>query len=76
VSRGVKGVVEIGSAEGYAREAWLGMSRENPNMVLGRGVCVAREGRDRRRTFRERECGLVDWEVGWAMVVVQSCVGN
>jgi hypothetical protein len=71
VSRGVKGVVDVGSAEGCAREAWLGMSRDEPNEVLGRGVCVAREGRDRRRTLRDRECGLVDWEVGWAMVVVR-----
>jgi hypothetical protein len=47
------------------------MSSDEPNEVLGSGVCVAREGRDRRRTFRERECGLVDWEVGRAMVVVQ-----
>jgi hypothetical protein len=71
VSRGVRGAVDVGSADGYASEAWLGMSSDEPNEVLGSGVCVAREGRDRRRTFRERECGLVDWEVGRAMVVVQ-----
>lgn len=35
------------------------MSREEPRVVLGRGVWVAREGRERRRTLRERECAIV-----------------
>lgn len=32
--------------------------------VVGRGVCVARAGRERRRTLREREWGVF----GWAMI--------
>lgn len=35
--------------------------------VVGRGVWVAKEGRERRRTLRERGCGVGDWAVGWAM---------
>ena len=46
------------------------MSRDGPKEVVGRGVWVAREGLERRRTLRERECGLADWVVDWAMVGV------
>lgn len=53
-------------------DAWLGMSRDEPNEVTGSGVCVAREGRERRRTLRDRECGLVDWEWDWAMVAIAA----
>jgi hypothetical protein len=39
--------------------------------VAGRGVWVAREGRERRRTLRERGCGVEeeDWLLGWAILV-------
>jgi hypothetical protein len=39
---------------------------------------VARDGLERRRTLRERECGLVDWVLDWAMVavIVLSLVGR
>jgi hypothetical protein len=35
--------------------------------VADRGVWVAREGRERRRTFRERGCGVddEDWAILW-----------
>lgn len=38
--------------------------------VADRGVWVAREGRERRRTFRERGCGGddEDWVLGWAIM--------
>jgi hypothetical protein len=38
--------------------------------VAGRGVWVAREGRERRRTLRERGCGVEeeDWLLGWAIL--------
>lgn len=58
----------MGSAEGWAREAVGGMVVVvvlELSLVFGRGVCVAREGRERRRTFREREWGVV----GWAMIM-------
>jgi hypothetical protein len=44
------------------------MSRDWPKEVVGSGVWVARDGLERRRTLRERECGLVDWVLDWAMV--------
>lgn len=68
--RGVKGEVEESSAEGWARDAWGGMSRDWPKEVDGRGVWVARDGLERRRTLRDRECGLVAWVLDWAMVGV------
>lgn len=68
--RGVSGEVEESSAEGWARDAWGGMSRDWPKKVGGRGVWVARDGLERRRTLRERECGLVEWALDWAMVGV------
>ena len=39
---------------------------------------MARDGLERRRTLRERECGLVVWELDWAMVdgMVLSLVGR
>jgi hypothetical protein len=54
------------------------MSRDWPKEVGGSGVWVARDGLDRRRTLRERECGLVVWELDWAMVdgMVLSLVGR
>jgi hypothetical protein len=33
---------------------------------------VARDGLERRRTLRDRECGLVDWGLNWAMAGVVS----
>ena len=44
------------------------MSRDWPKEVAGSGVWVARDGLERRRTLRERECALVDWMLDWAMV--------
>lgn len=62
VSRGVRVEVEVVSAdEGWARDAREAMSRDWPKDVAGRGACVARDGRDRRRTLRVRECGEDDW---------------
>ena len=46
------------------------MSRGEPKEVVGSGVWVARDGLERRRTLRERECGLVDWVLDWAMARV------
>jgi len=44
--------------------------------VADRGVWVAREGRDRRRTLRERGCGVDDgnWLLAWAILLVSSSV--
>ena len=50
------------------------MSRGEPKEVVGSGVWVARDGLERRRTLRERECGLVDWVLDWAMVSVVGVV--
>jgi hypothetical protein len=37
--------------------------------VAGRGVWVARDGRERRRTLRERGCGAdEDWLLDWAIL--------
>ena len=54
------------------------MSRFEPKEVVGSGVWVARDGLERRRTLRERECGLVDWVLDWAMagVMVLSLVNR
>jgi hypothetical protein len=55
------------------------MSRDEPKEVVGRGVWVARDGLERRRTLRERECGLVlDWVLNWAMVdvIILSLAGG
>ena len=46
------------------------MSRGGPKEVVGSGVWVARDGLERRRTLRERECGLVVWVLDWAMARV------
>lgn len=55
MSKGAKGEVDVGSADGWARVALLGMSRDDPNEVAESGVCVAREGLESRRTLRDSE---------------------
>lgn len=56
VRSGVREDGFVESADEYARDAWLKISREDPSDVFGSGVCVASVGRERRRTLREREC--------------------
>ena len=62
VRRGVRGDdLDAGSVEGWASVASGEMLRDGgPKVVAGRGVWVARDGRERRRTLRERECGVDD----------------
>ena len=61
VRRGVRGdEFDIESLKGWAKVASGAMLRDGPggpNKVAGRGVWVARDGRERRRTFSESECG-------------------
>lgn len=73
VRRGVRGdEVDDGSVDGQAWVASGWMLRDGGlKEVAGRGVCVAKEGRERRRTFRERGCGVddEDWLLDWAILV-------
>ena len=76
VRRGVSGNEDAGEAEGCAREAVGGIC-----VVVegGRTVCGDSEGCERRRTFRERECGPESVEERvrvWEEVVVVVAMGG